>query len=84
MVFGTVCWILVGAIAGVLIEWTTPGVDPSSIIVTILIGIAGGLMGGFVSAKLGLGSGDIHNLLVATACANLLLILDRVKRAQRA
>ena len=84
MEYGIIGWIVVGLIAGVLAKWIMPGDDPGGIIVTILIGIAGGLLGGFIATKMGIGGGNIMNILVATAGAILLLIIYRVVfRARR-
>lgn len=79
-------WIIVGLIAGALGKWIMPGKDPGGIIVTILIGIAGGLLGGYISTMLGLGgdNGFIVNIIVATAGAVLLLWLYRVLKARQA
>ena len=41
-------WILFGLIAGALAKWILPGKDPGGCLVTILIGIAGALIGGFL------------------------------------
>ena len=60
-----------------------PGDDPGGIIITILIGIAGGLLGGFLASQLGIGGGNIINILIATAGAILLLVLYRVVRPRR-
>ena len=85
MEYGILGWIVVGLIAGILAKWIMPGDDPGGIIVTILIGIAGGVLGGFVASKLGLGGGNIMNIVIATAGAIVLLILYRVIfRARRA
>lgn len=46
-------WLLVGLVAGVLGKVVMPGRDPGGIIVTILIGIAGALLAGFVSRSQG-------------------------------
>lgn len=78
MEYGILGWIVVGLIAGVLAKWIMPGDDPGGIIVTILIGIAGGLLGGFLAAQLGIGGGNIMNIVIATLGAILLLILYRV------
>ena len=53
-----IAWIVLGLIAGVLAKFIMPGRDPGGIIVTILIGIAGALVGGFISTKLGYGAVD--------------------------
>ena len=83
MEYGILGWIVVGLIAGILAKWIMPGDDPGGIIVTILIGIAGGLLGGFAASKLGLGGGNFVNILIATAGAIVLLILYRVVRGRR-
>jgi uncharacterized membrane protein YeaQ/YmgE (transglycosylase-associated protein family) len=85
MEYGIIGWIVVGLIAGVLAKWIMPGDDPGGIIVTILIGIAGGLLGGFIASQLGVGGGNIMNIIIATLGAILLLILYRVVfRSRRA
>ncbi|MDQ5810948.1 MAG: GlsB/YeaQ/YmgE family stress response membrane protein, partial [Actinomycetota bacterium] len=45
---GIIAWIVVGLIAGILAKWVMPGPDPGGIITTILIGVVGALVGGFV------------------------------------
>jgi uncharacterized membrane protein YeaQ/YmgE (transglycosylase-associated protein family) len=44
---GFIVWIVLGLIAGALAKFIMPGRDPGGIIVTILIGIAGALIGDF-------------------------------------
>jgi len=41
-------WIIFGAIVGALAKLIMPGKDPGGIIVTILLGIAGSVVGGFL------------------------------------
>lgn len=85
MEYGFLGWIVVGLIAGALAKWIMPGKDPGGLIVTILIGIAGGLLGGFIGSQLGLGgSGNIVNILIATAGAVLLLWIYRVVKSRTA
>ena len=83
MEYGILGWIVVGLIAGILAKWIMPGDDPGGIIITILIGIAGGLLGGFIASKLNIGGGNIMNIIIATAGAIVLLILYRVVRPRR-
>ena len=69
-------WILLGLVAGALAKFLMPGDDPGGIIVTILIGIAGALVGGFIASAVGLGTVTGFNpgsLLIATGGALLLL-----------
>jgi uncharacterized membrane protein YeaQ/YmgE (transglycosylase-associated protein family) len=78
MQYGIMGWIIVGLIAGILAKWIMPGNDPGGIFVTILIGIAGGLLGGFAASRMGLSGGNIVNILIATAGAILLLVIYRL------
>ena len=52
---GILSWILFGLIAGIVAKWLMPGRDPGDFIVTILIGIAGAVVGGFIGTPLGFG-----------------------------
>jgi uncharacterized membrane protein YeaQ/YmgE (transglycosylase-associated protein family) len=78
---GIFSWILLGLIAGALAKFIMPGKDPGGIIVTILIGIAGAIIGGFLGSLLGLGkveSFDLGGIFIATIGAIVLLILYRM------
>lgn len=74
-------WIVVGLIAGYLAKLIMPGRDPGGFIVTILIGIAGGLVGGFLATRVfhwGTMSGfNIYSILLATGGSLLLLFIYR-------
>jgi len=50
-------WIIVGLIAGALAKFALPGDDPGGIIVTILIGVAGAVLGGWLLSLIGIGGG---------------------------
>ncbi|MEU7075160.1 GlsB/YeaQ/YmgE family stress response membrane protein [Streptomyces narbonensis] len=45
---GIIAWILLGLLAGIIAKMLMPGKDPGGIIITTLIGIAGGLLGGWL------------------------------------
>ncbi|MEN3585134.1 MULTISPECIES: GlsB/YeaQ/YmgE family stress response membrane protein [unclassified Streptomyces] len=45
---GIVAWIIIGLIAGAVAKAIMPGKDPGGILVTMLIGIGGGLLGGWL------------------------------------
>jgi uncharacterized membrane protein YeaQ/YmgE (transglycosylase-associated protein family) len=78
---GMLSWIVMGLIVGVLAKFLMPGKDPGGLIVTILLGIAGAFVGGYVGSVLGLGTVTGFNsgsLLIAIGGAVLLLILYRV------
>lgn len=77
---GIFAWIVFGLIAGALAKWIMPGKDPGGMIVTMLIGIAGAVVGGFIGNFLGFGgiSGfDLRSMLIAIGGALLLLFLYR-------
>lgn len=85
MDYGIIGWIIIGLIAGAVAKMIMPGRDPGGIIVTILIGIAGALIGGFIATALGLGTGGtIWNFVLAVLGAVLLLWLYRMVVRNRA
>ena len=51
--FGVLGWILFGLIVGAIAKLLMPGRDPGGWIVTILLGIAGALLGGWLGRALG-------------------------------
>jgi uncharacterized membrane protein YeaQ/YmgE (transglycosylase-associated protein family) len=78
---GIIAWIVVGLIAGVLAKLIMPGDDPGGFIMTILLGIVGAFVGGFVVNLLG-GAGvsgfNLWSILVATLGAIILLAIYRL------
>ena len=46
-------WILFGLVVGALAKLVMPGRDPGGIIVTMLLGIAGAVLGGFLGRSMG-------------------------------
>jgi uncharacterized membrane protein YeaQ/YmgE (transglycosylase-associated protein family) len=70
-------WIIIGLIAGALGKLIMPGDDPGGIIVTILLGIAGAVVGGFLAGLIGLGGGPLWTIVVATLGAIILLAIYR-------
>jgi uncharacterized membrane protein YeaQ/YmgE (transglycosylase-associated protein family) len=80
---GIISWIVFGLIAGMLAKFTMPGRDPGGVIITIFIGIAGAMVGGFISTSLGYGDVtgfDLRSLGVAIGGAMLLLFGYRILR----
>ena len=51
---GILGWILFGLVIGALAKFVMPGRDGGGILVTILLGIVGALVGGFLGRVLGL------------------------------
>lgn len=72
-------WLLIGLVAGVLGKFVMPGKDPGGFIVTILIGIAGALLAGFVAQTMNWTLvGGWRNYAAATVGAIVLLALYRL------
>ncbi len=89
--FAILGWIVFGLIAGVIAKAIMPGRDPGGCIVTILIGIAGSLLGGFIGHYLlGYGTGGrgdvsdltkpgfLMSLVLAVVGAIILLVIYRL------
>lgn len=73
---GILSWILLGLVAGALGKWLHPGKDPGGWIATLLIGIVGAIVGGYISSAVGLGTTTGFNLwsiLIATLGAVICL-----------
>ncbi len=70
-------WIVVGLVAGALAKMLMPGDDPGGIVVTMLLGIAGAIVGGFIAVALNISNGvddfDIGTIFLAVVGAMLLL-----------
>ena len=81
---GILTWILFGLVVGVIAKLLMPGRDPGGFIITILLGIAGALFGGFIGRAMGFygenqGAGWIMSILGAI----LLLALSRMMVRRR-
>jgi uncharacterized membrane protein YeaQ/YmgE (transglycosylase-associated protein family) len=84
---GILTWIIVGAIAGAIGKLIMPGDDPGGFIITILLGIAGAIVGGFIASALGLGAVSGFNfwsIIIAILGAILLLWIYRLVVSRRA
>jgi uncharacterized membrane protein YeaQ/YmgE (transglycosylase-associated protein family) len=71
-------WMLFGLIVGVIAKLVMPGRDPGGIVVTMLIGIVGAVLGGFLGRAIGwYQPGEPAGFFVATIGAILLLFIYR-------
>jgi uncharacterized membrane protein YeaQ/YmgE (transglycosylase-associated protein family) len=71
-------WILFGLIVGVVAKLLMPGRDPGGMIVTILLGITGALIGGFIGRGLGwYGESDPVGFIMAVIGSILVLFVYR-------
>ena len=73
--FGIVGWIVFGLIVGVIAKLLMPGRDPGGFIVTMLLGIVGAMLGGFVGRAMGLyGENEAAGLFMSVIGAVILLL----------
>ena len=81
---GILTWILFGLVIGVIAKLLMPGRDPGGFIVTILLGIAGALLGGFIGRAMGFyGPDDAAGWIVSILGAVILLALYRMMVRRR-
>lgn len=59
---GIIAWVIFGLIAGVIAKWIMPGKDSSGLFITIVLGIIGAVVGGWISTLFGFGKVDGFNL----------------------
>ena len=77
-------WILFGLVVGALAKLVMPGRDPGGIIVTMLLGIAGAIIGGLAGRALGFyREGEAAGFLMSLAGAVVLLALYRMFAGRR-
>ena len=88
-------WIVFGLIAGLIAKAIMPGKDPGGCIITMLLGIAGSLIGGFIGRALfGYGQtygdsrdlsqpGFLMSLVLAVVGAIILLALYRLIKGRK-
>ena len=81
---GILGWILIGLVAGILGKIIMPGRNPGGFIVTILIGIAGALLGGYLAPLVGwIPRATWERYAAATAGAVILLAVYRLMMTRR-
>jgi uncharacterized membrane protein YeaQ/YmgE (transglycosylase-associated protein family) len=83
MITAIIFWIIVGLIAGALAKFVMPGDDPGGIIVTIIIGIVGAVLGGWLLSLIGIGGGAgtggfIFSIIAGFIGAVILLAIYRM------
>ncbi|MDP9346737.1 MAG: GlsB/YeaQ/YmgE family stress response membrane protein [Actinomycetota bacterium] len=84
---GIIGFIILGLVAGAIAKAILPGDDPGGIIVTMLIGVAGAIVGGIIASALNIGDlGDFFDIgtwLIAIAGSLLLLVVYRMVAGRR-
>lgn len=83
--FGLIGWLLFGLVAGVVAKLMMPGRDPGGWIVTILLGMAGAAVGGFIGRAAGFYTeGQPAGFLMAVVGAVILLAMYRLLTSRTA
>ncbi|MBL7501926.1 GlsB/YeaQ/YmgE family stress response membrane protein [Frankia nepalensis] len=81
MIWTIVSWIVLGLVAGALARLLVPGPDPMSILSTVLLGVAGSFVGGFLGYALfdkDLGEGALQpSGIVGSILGAIVLVLLR-------
>ena len=75
---GILSWLIVGALAGLLAKALSPGPEPRGAIFTVMLGIIGAMIGGFLFSLFGYGGVNgisMHSILVATLGARAALMV---------
>lgn len=82
--YGIVTWIVIGGIAGAIAKLLMPGRDPGGCIITVLLGVAGALVAGFIGQQLGwYGQNEGAGFVAAIVGAFLLLLIYRMIATRR-
>lgn len=82
---GIIAWIVIGGIAGAIAKFLMPGRDPGGCIITILLGIAGAVVAGFLGQQVGwYNAGEGAGFVAAIVGALLLLFIYRMVAGRRA
>ena len=83
---GIIAWIVLGLIAGAIAKAIMPGTDPGGIIVTMLIGVVGAFLGGWLGSLItgtGLTGFSIWSIVLAIVGALILLWIYRLSTRNR-
>jgi uncharacterized membrane protein YeaQ/YmgE (transglycosylase-associated protein family) len=80
---GIIGWAIFGIIVGAIAKLLMPGRDPGGLLVTMLLGIAGAIVAGFIGRALGwYEPGEAAGFIMATLGAILLLFVYRKMSAK--
>lgn len=82
--YGILGWIVIGLLAGAIAKLLMPGKDPGGCIITILLGIAGALLAGFIGKSIGwYQEGEAAGFLDAIVGAFIILLIYRLVMRRR-
>jgi uncharacterized membrane protein YeaQ/YmgE (transglycosylase-associated protein family) len=74
---GILSWLVLGLVAGALAKWLMPGRDGGGWFTTMLLGVAGAFVGGYLGSYLGVGvtGGGLSIASIGTATAGAFVLL---------
>ena len=82
--YGIIGWIVIGGIAGAIAKMLMPGKDPGGCVITILLGIAGALVAGWLGHVIGwYNTGERAGFVAAIVGAVILLFIYRLIAGRR-
>ena len=82
--YGILAWIVIGGLAGGIAKLLMPGRDPGGCIITVLLGIAGALVAGWLGKAVGwYETGEGAGFIAAIVGAFLLLLIYRIFLGRR-
>jgi len=82
--YGILAWIVIGGLAGGIAKLLMPGRDPGGCIVTVLLGIAGALLAGWIGHAIGwYKMGEGAGFVAAIVGAFLILLVYRLIARRR-
>jgi uncharacterized membrane protein YeaQ/YmgE (transglycosylase-associated protein family) len=77
--YGWLWWIIIGGVAGAIAKLLMPGKDPGGCLITILLGIAGAFLAGFIGKSIGwYNDGEAAGFIAAIVGAFIILFLYRL------
>lgn len=84
---GFIGWIVLGLLAGAIAKAIMPGRDPGGVIMTMLLGVVGALLGGFLGSRIfGVSLGEFWSLqtwLLAIIGSVIILAIYRLIAGRR-
>lgn len=82
--YGILAWIVIGGLAGAIAKLLMPGRDPGGCIITVLLGIAGALLAGWIGHAIGwYKMGEGAGFVAAIVGAFLILLVYRLIAGRR-
>lgn len=77
--YGIIGWIVIGGIAGAIAKLLMPGKDPGGCIITVILGVVGALLAGWIGHQIGwYNTGESAGFVAAIVGAFIILAIYRL------